>query len=57
MKAQKAANAAKGFTKTIGGTKFEVKLHYKERGETVEDKIRRLIGGELSDRSEERKKF
>lgn len=53
MKTRKPENAIKGFTKTIGGTKFEIKLHNKERGETVEDKIKRLIGGELSaDQSE-----
>lgn len=53
MKTRKPGNAVKGFTKTIGGTKFEIKLHYKEKGETVEDKIRRLVGGELSaDQSE-----
>lgn len=53
MKTRKPENTVKGFTKTIGGTKFEIKLHNKERGETVEDKIKRLIGGELSaDRSE-----
>ncbi|MCM1525457.1 MAG: transposon-encoded TnpW family protein [Ruminococcus sp.] len=36
------------FHKMLGGTRYEVRVHFKDEGETVEDKVQRLIGGELA---------